>query len=205
MSPEAGQGALGSFQGDEVADGAEQTQDDVVTLRQREVAHVSQEELPGWMLLTRHTEQPRIEVETVDVEPVAGDQAVRMFSGATRDVQDASGLGARGAHQGRDLRRFRGVVLETVDRVVKLRRLCEHFRMVQLWARPFLNHGIDKAVDHQRQQEQPWDRRYRRRAQQRRRILISLAGIHDQRCPDGGENPALSRGARQRAGTSPQK
>jgi len=111
----------------DVADGAEQADDCVVSSREVEVAHVADTEVPGGILSPRDLHERRIEVDAIDAIAVSFGEQPRVLAGSARDIEDGLHSGSRGLESRRDLRRLGFVILEAaVDQVVELCGFAEH-------------------------------------------------------------------------------
>jgi len=104
-----------------IADGAEETEHDLVFSRQRERRHVRFVDLAARQLGAGDPNEVGIDVQSVDVEAVCFDEESRVLGRSTRDVQDRARRRMLGANERRKRRGFGGIILELrVDEIVQL-------------------------------------------------------------------------------------
>src|SRR5687768_8817277 len=115
-----------------VPDRAEQAQNHVVTERQLERGHLAGVYSAHWQLRLRDAHECRIQIQTIDLEPVIGNEQAGVFPRPTRDIENASRARCQIPDESRHLRSFRRIILELrVNQVVELCRCGEHWVSVE--------------------------------------------------------------------------
>jgi len=110
-----------------VTDGAEQTEDGVVTFAEMKVGNVRFVGLTNRVLCPSDSDKRRIEVETVHLQSVIGCEEMRMFARTAGNVQYRATVRMDPTEEQGDITSFLGVVLEArVDQIVELCRFAEH-------------------------------------------------------------------------------
>ena len=124
MTHHAGDRTLEALEGPDDTDRAEKTGDDVVEATEIEVRHV------GAGIVARGVFQPRsAQIALVDVDAIERIMVLEEFrvrAGAARNIEDGARAGYNLIDQAAQAVTFTRVILEMIDRVVKLRAVYEH-------------------------------------------------------------------------------
>jgi hypothetical protein len=127
VRPKPPQRSPNVLQRPDIPDGAEQTQDHIVVLRQLERGHIGLMYRAAAQLPASQAHECRIQVDTIDLEAVLLREQPGVLAGATRNVEHRSRSGVQTANGGDKLRDFGRVVLEPgVDQIVELSRGRKH-------------------------------------------------------------------------------